>query len=281
MNSVQPHLTEFAKSATDLLEEKISFARDGFVVIKGLLKPAEASLLKRAIESCDPMQKLKTQAQARWTTGQRAAFETIFVWNDVTGEDIFCKATRRDGLFNRLNTFFDDEVYLYHNKVALKYPGVEGFRFHQDYFYWYDMGNIYPDMATAQIALDACTKENGCLQVIPGSHKLGRLNHTSLAESSDSGVDQERLQEILKRFPIVEVELGVGDAILFHANLLHGSADNNSREARLTLLGCYNTKHNNPYRSTGHPYYSPQKAMSGEISEADLRAMPDFDLMFK
>ena len=268
--------------STKLNEEKKSFEQNGYVVVKGLLNQAEAHLLKRAITDCGPMQKRKIQAQERWKTGQRAAFETIFVWNDVTGEDIFCKATRRDALFSRLKTFFDDDVYLYHNKVALKYPGVEGFRYHQDYFYWYQMGNIYPDMATAQIALDACTLENGCLSVLPGTHKLGRLNHVNLAQSSDSGVDEERLQEILKRFPAVEIELEVGDAVLFHANLLHGSADNTSAEARLTLLGCYNTKHNSPYRtSCGHPYFSSQNPILTEISESDLMLMPNFDLMYE
>lgn len=269
-------------SCTKLAEEKKAFERDGYVVIRGLLKRTEAALLKRAIEDCEPMQKRKRELQERWATRRRAAFETIFVWNDVTGEDIFCKATRRDALLSRLKTFFADDVYLYHNKVALKYPGVDGFRFHQDYFYWYGMGNLYPDMATAQIALDVCTKQNGCLKVIPGTHKLGRLNHVTLSESSDSSVDEERLQEILKRFPVVDVELEVGDAVLFHANLLHGSGDNNSDQARLTLLGCYNTKHNSPYRtSCGHPYYSEQKPMCTEIVESDLMRMPNFDLMYE
>jgi len=266
----------------ELTEDIESFKRDGYVVLKGLLKQSEAIVLKRAIEECEPMQKLKIQAQERWATGRRAAFETIFVWNDVTGEDIFCKATRREALFIRLKAFFEDDVYLYHNKVALKYPGVEGFRYHQDYFYWYDMGNIYPDMATAQIALDPCTRENGCLSVIPGTHKLGRLNHTTLAQSSDSGVEEERLQEIFKRFPVIDVELAIGDAVLFHANLLHGSGDNTSDKARVTLLGCYNTKHNNPYRTPcGHPYYSSQKPLLSEISERDLMLMPNFDLRFE
>lgn len=265
----------------NVLEDAALFKRDGYVVIKGLLNQSEAIILKRAVDDCGPMQKLKCQAQERWATGQRAAFETIFVWNDVTGEDIFCKATRREDLFMRLKTVFDDDVYLYHNKVALKYPGVEGFRYHQDYFYWYNMGNIYPDMATAQIALDSCTTQNGCLKVIPGTHKLGRLNHTALEQSSDSGVDEERLREILKRFPVVDVELAVGDAVLFHANLLHGSGDNTSDKARVTLLGCYNTKHNNPYRtSSGHPYYSSQRPLRSEISESDLVLMPNFDLRF-
>lgn len=43
--------------------------------------------------------------------------------------------------------------------------------------YFYTWGYIYPDSASVFIALDECTKETGCLQVIKGSHHLGRINH--------------------------------------------------------------------------------------------------------
>ena len=36
----------------------------------------------------------------------------------------------------RLSYFYDDELYDYHNKIALKYPGIVGFRGHQDHAYW-------------------------------------------------------------------------------------------------------------------------------------------------
>lgn len=143
----------------NLINDVEAFETCGYVIIKGLLEADEADILKQAIEISKPMQEVKNKSQARFINGGRAAFETIFVWNDVTGQDIFCKATRREAIFDRLRLFFNDEPYVYHNKIALKYPGVEGFRYHQDYFYWYEMGNLYPDMATVQIAIDHCTKK--------------------------------------------------------------------------------------------------------------------------
>ena len=53
-------------------------------------------------------------------------------------------------------------------------------------------------MASAMIALDAATKENGCLQVLKGSHHLGRIDHTLTGDQA--GADQERIDVALQRF---------------------------------------------------------------------------------
>ena len=44
---------------------------------------------------------------------------------------------------------------------------------HQDYGYWYENGSLYSDMGSVFLALDPCTTENGCLQVLAGSHRQG------------------------------------------------------------------------------------------------------------
>jgi len=161
--------------------------------------------------------------------------------------------------------------------VALKYPGVVGFRAHQDYAYWHDMGCLYPDMATAFIAIDRATEANGCLRLVEGSHRLGRLDHVERSGESDSGVDPARLAEVLKVMPEVPIELEVGDAVIFHCNCLHASDENRSDQSRIALLGCYNTRHNDPFMSTsGHPGWQPQEKLSDEITARDLENLPDF-----
>ena len=57
-------------------------------------------------------------------------------------------------------------------------------------------------MATVMIALDKCTKENGCLQVLSGSNKLGRVDH-ALLESGQVGVDLKRVEEAKKHMELV------------------------------------------------------------------------------
>jgi ectoine hydroxylase len=254
------------------------FWRNGYVIVKDAFSREEMEIAKTAIQTNARMQRQLSNIRAKTENGKHNAFETIFVWNDVAGDDVFAKLTRNYKLFERLEAFFSDRIYVYHNKVTLKYPLVPGFRYHQDYYYWYSMGCLYPDMATASIAVDASTRENGCLRVLRGSHKLGRIDHEFDRDREDSGVPEERVAIIKTRCEEVWIELAVGDAVIFHCNTLHGSDDNASGQSRLALLGCYNTKHNDPYMATpsGHPFFHEQSIVTEKVSRADLLKMPDF-----
>jgi ectoine hydroxylase-related dioxygenase (phytanoyl-CoA dioxygenase family) len=254
------------------------FWRHGYLVVKGAFSEEEMEIVRTAIRTNEEMQQRLAAIHAKTESGKHNAFETIFVWNDVSGDDLFAKLTRNYRIFERLETFFDDRVYVYHNKVALKFPGVPGFQYHQDYYYWYSMGCLYPDMATASIAIDAANRRNGCLRVLDGSHKMGRIDHKFYEELEDSGVEPERLAVIKKRCTEVFVELEVGDFVIFHCNTLHGSDDNSSDASRLAMLGCYNTKHNDPYKPTPsyHPNFHEQTILNAKVTSADLSRMPDF-----
>jgi ectoine hydroxylase len=251
----------------------------GYIIIRKLFDSEEMAILKEVISVNERMKQHAQHALDKSSQGNRPSFETIFVWNDTANQDIFAKATRSNRIFERLEYFFQDKVYVYHNKVALKYPGVVGFSYHQDYAYWYGMGNIFPDMATIFIAIDDATAENGCLKILEGSHKMGRLDHENYNGPEDSGVALERLDVIKEMFPEIVVELASGDAVLFHGNMLHSSDDNNSQKSRLALLGCYNTKHNSPYkRGGGHPPYQPQAMVFEKITRLDVNKLPDMEL---
>ena len=56
--------------------------------------------------------------------------------------------------------------------------------------YWYNNGCLFPEMGSVFIPVDKCTKENGCLKVLDGSHKMGRINH--ILEGDQAGADPER-----------------------------------------------------------------------------------------
>ena len=66
-----------------------------------------------------------------------------------------------------------------------------------------------------------------------------------------------RLQEALKIFPHVYVEMSPGDALFFHCNLLHSSDQNNSDQRRWVMITSYNKKKNNPVLQHHHPFYHP------------------------
>lgn len=57
-------------------------------------------------------------------------------------------------------------------------------------------------MASAMIALDKCTKANGCLQVLKGSHHLGRIDH-GLLDGDQVSADLRRVEEAEKQLELV------------------------------------------------------------------------------
>ena len=95
------------------------------------------------------------------------------------------------------------------------------------------------------VAITAANKANGCLQVISGSHKLGRIEHSFAGEQV--GASQHYVDLALRTMPLVYVELEPGDALFFHSNLLHRSAANLSDTARWSLISCYNRQANIGY----------------------------------
>ena len=129
-------------------------------------------------------------------------------------------------------------------------------------------------MTSVSIAVDGATRENGCLQVIPGSHQCGRVDH--ILTGDQAGADRERVDEILKRLPLVYCEMAPGDAIFFHCNLLHRSDQNRSEFPRWSMICCYNAARNDPYKQSHHPRYTPLKVVpDSAIKEVGIKRFAD------
>lgn len=96
--------------------------------------------------------------------------------------------------------------------------------------------NIEPDpQLTIWTALDPATKENGCVQIIPGSHKLGLIN-----PGHPSGfLTPEQAAEHAPAEKVVHLELKPGETALLHNHVLHASDRNNSAQSRRAFSVCY------------------------------------------
>jgi ectoine hydroxylase-related dioxygenase (phytanoyl-CoA dioxygenase family) len=146
------------------------------------------------------------------------------------------------------------EVYQYHHKMMLKESFVGGsWEWHQDYGYWYNNECLFPLMASCLIAIDRATKENGCLQVIKGSHHMGRIDHGKTGDQT--GADIERVNLALNHLELVHCEMEPGTALFFHSNLLHRSDANRSPNPRWSLICSYNAARNPCRGRQNHPSY--------------------------
>ena len=231
-----------------------NFIKDGFILKKNLFTEEEINKLKKFIESSS-----KKEDDARETKSSSGKL-SITLWNHPS-DDLFGKFSTNERIVKPIEEYLDDEVYHYHSKIIWKKPGDGGFDWHQDYGYWYHNACLYPDMASCFIMLDKATKENGCLKVLKGSHKVGRIEH-GISDTPEQTANMERIAELEKRHECVYITAEPGDALFFHANLLHSSDANKSNQSRRTLIVCFNTKSNNPYKKSGHASYSPLKISS-------------------
>ena len=162
-------------------------------------------------------------------------------------------------MVNRVAQVLDSEapVCHFHSKLMQKEPKVGGaWEWHQDYGYWYKNQFMFPDqLVSVMVALTVANKENGCIQVIKGSHKLGRVNHGFAGEQV--GADMTMVENALKTMELVYVEIEPGDALFFHSNILHRSASNNSDYPRWSIISCYSAQSNVAYNETSTAWQQP------------------------
>src|SRR5665213_2095283 len=205
--------------------EARAYQEDGYVLVKGMLDAEEIELLGRAARE-DRVLDQHSYGRADGEGGQ----VRLSLWNHP-GDTIYGMFARCESIVNTAEKILGGEVYHYHSKMIMKDAKVGGaWAWHQDYGYWYQNGVLFPLLTSAFIAVDPATKENGCMQVLKGSHKMGRIDHVLTGEQA--GADPERVEEILKVLPLDHVVMEPGDVLYFHANLLHRSDQNRSENPR-------------------------------------------------
>ncbi len=247
-------------------DQRLAYERDGFVMIHSLFDAEEIGILREAIER-DPQ--LRESLYDRKDSEGKAT--RMATWNHP-GDSAYGLAARSHRVVDTMEDMLGGEVYHYHSKLTAKEPRVGGaWEWHQDYGYWYHNGCVYPYMASVMVALDHSTRENGCLQVLRGSHLAGRVDHGVLP-GEQVGADPRRVEQMLKQLELVYAEMAPGDGLFFHANVMHRSDQNRSDNRRWTVLFCYNAARNDPYLEHHHPRYTPLiKVPDDAVKNAGLK----------
>ena len=247
------------------VDQVAEYAREGFVIARGFFDVEEIDLLRLAAK--------EDRALDEHSFGRadgEGGTVRLSLWNHP-GDGIYGMFARCERIVRSAEKLLGGEVYHYHSKMIMKDARVGGaWTWHQDYGYWYNNGCLFPDMASCMFAVDKATKENGCLQVLRGSHHMGRIDH--LKRGDQTGADMERVNAALPRMDLVHVEMAPGSAVLFHGNTLHRSDQNISEDPRWAFICCYNTRTNSPYKEGRHPLYSPlQRVAADEVASIGHR----------
>jgi hypothetical protein len=230
------------------------YDEQGYVCARGFFEPDEIDLLRRAAKEDRELDQ-HSFGRADGEGGE----VRLSLWNHP-GDTIYGMFARCESVVRSAERILRGEVYHYHSKMIMKDARIGGaWTWHQDYGYWYQNGVLFPLLTSVFIAVDPATMENGCMQIVPRSHELGRVDHVLTGEQA--GADMARVEEILRRLPSAPVEMQPGDALFFHCNLLHRSDQNRSDRPRWSMICCYNAARNNPYKESHHPRYTPLKVV--------------------
>jgi phytanoyl-CoA hydroxylase len=216
------------------VSSKEQFDRDGYVIGRGLFGPAEVDELREhymtlrrrgryagdeagvAASSRDPLRKYPRMLQ-------------MHRWDDVALRWLL-DTRLRDELIDLLGA----EPYAVQTMLYFKPPGARGQALHQDNFYL----KAEPGTCVAAwMALDRADTDNGCLLVVPGSHRWPLLC-TEKADVKLSFTDVT--VPVPDQWAAVPVLLEPGDVLFFHGALVHGSAPNVTTDRfRRALIGHY------------------------------------------
>jgi hypothetical protein len=216
------------------MTDRQSYERDGYYLARGLFGAEEVARLRehymalRAAgsypgdfggvdpTSTDPLKRFPRMIHMhRWD-------ETSLQW-------------MIDARLNEVMTaLLGREPYAVQTMLYFKPAGARGQALHQDQYYL----RVKPGTCMAAwLALDPCDEENGCLQVVPGSHDLPVLC-TEKADTTVSFTDVT--VPIPEGTPIAPVRMAAGDVFFFNGSVIHGSYPNTSRDRfRRALIGHY------------------------------------------
>jgi len=235
-------------------QHKSQFDEDGYVVIKTFFSPEEVQLLHGTAVEDDVISR-----QSFDFNDAKGMRTKLALWY-TPGDDVYGLYSRAKRMVDAVELILGGPAAHYHSKLMQKEPRVGGaWEWHQDYGYWYNNGFLFPDLVSVMVALTEATKDNGCIQVIRGSHKLGRVEHGVAGQQV--GANMERVEEALKRMELVYCELEPGDTLFFHCNLLHRSEANLSDRPRWSLISAYNLVSNRAYKDEPASHYTPLQAV--------------------
>jgi hypothetical protein len=148
----------------------------------------------------------------------------------VRGSGDFLELARDPALVDRVAQLIGDDVILWGCQIFCK-PGGDGLEtpWHQDGHYW----PIRPlATCTVWVALDASTRENGCLRVIPGSHRDHVLLPHLKEEREDVVLNQRTDDAAFDAGSAVDIELEAGQMSMHDVYMIHGAAANRSPKRR-------------------------------------------------
>ena len=222
-------------------EQREQYEKQGFFVVPKMFRPDELSvwierlrqIVEGEVEAAERMLVMRDVmiAKGAVTPGTRA--EAIAKLQDYENDTVLFAYARDERLLDWIEELIGPDIKSIHTMLINKPPNVDGRHpLHQDLLYF--PFRPADSIVATWTALERVNKENGCLVVIPGTHRGELLAHENMdweyvnrAYFGAVGVGEETQR--------VHLEMEPGDTVFFHPVLLHGSGRNSTQGFRRAI----------------------------------------------
>jgi phytanoyl-CoA hydroxylase len=201
-----------------------NYHRDGFVVEDEVFSSDEIAALRQAVDNraLDHVDRV----------GSRTLHHLALTTEHQLFRDLACD----ERIHQRLSALIGPNIVLQHSKLAAKPTriGAGPFLWHQDFAYY---PHTNTDLLSVMVMLDDATLDNGCMEIVPGSHRLGLLDHADEDGFFSGGCQCKELWEAPGA--TVAITPRAGGISIHHTLTLHGSGPNRSGRPRRGLVFSY------------------------------------------
>ena len=213
------------------------YERDGFLVVDPLLSTGTVQRLRqRTGEIADGQTGFPVESIGLEPGAASVSLATVRKLNNCAlHDDIFRAHADHPDILDIVESLIGPDIKLFDAQLFMKPPGGIEKTYHQDSAYF----PLAPqEVVTCWTAMDDVTIENGCMYVIPGSHRSGILNHDQPWVVGDRK-DMQVPDALIPWEQEVPLTLSAGGCSFHHGILLHRSGANTTSTSRRGLAVHY------------------------------------------
>ncbi len=221
-----------------------AFARDGFVVKRGLFDANEVAAILRWTDELATAPEIPGRHAVYYERSLADPAQRVMqrIEDFCRFHDDFDRLARFGTLSAWTDALMGEPSVLFKEKINFKLPGADGFKAHQDQAAGWT--RYAPIFLTALVSIDPATLANGCLELAAGRHREGLLGE-EWAPLDEAGLE------------LRAVETEPGDVIFFDSFVPHASKPNRTAEPRRILYFTYNRASEGDYRQR---YFAEKRA---------------------
>ena len=216
-----------------LSQEQIdSYHENGYLTVENMLSADELDALQRVTDEFIDRSRLVSEHNDVFDlepdhSPQNPRLRRIK--DPINQHEVYDQTLRHDGILDIVEQLIGKGVRCNGNKLNMKAKAHgAAVEWHQD---WAFYPHTNDDLLAVGVAIDAMTEENGCMLMVPGSHKTELTSHHEngvfVGAVADPDFNPQRVEKCL---------VGAGGISLHHVRTLHASAPNHSTNPRRLLL---------------------------------------------